>query len=81
MIEIPNVLTEIPVESAKIRVNSAGTCCDHDGFVCSGGFGVGVYAVKGKKKTMEDAHSIVSCPIANKVIHFLVRCVLLIVSF
>ncbi|KAK1403254.1 Protein-serine/threonine phosphatase [Heracleum sosnowskyi] len=63
MIEIPNVLTEIQVDSAKKRVSS---CCGDDGFVCSSGFGVGIFAVKGKKKTMEDAHTIVSCPIAKK---------------
>ncbi|KAL1804501.1 hypothetical protein ACET3Z_033148 [Daucus carota] len=65
-IEIPSVLTEIPVDSAKKRVSSGGNCCGDNGFVCSSGFGVGVYAVKGKKKTMEDAYSIVSCPISKK---------------
>lgn len=68
MIEIPNVLTEIQVDSAKKRVSSAGSCCADDGFVCSSGFGVGVFAVKGKKKIMEDAHTVVSCPIAKKVL-------------
>ncbi|WOH16592.1 hypothetical protein DCAR_0936150 [Daucus carota subsp. sativus] len=66
-IEIPRVLTEIPVDSAKKRVGSGGNCCGDDGFVCSSGFGVGVYAVKGKKKTMEDSYTIVSCPISKKV--------------
>lgn len=68
MIEIPNVLTEIQVDSAKKRVSSAANCCGDDGIVCSSGFGVGVFAVKGKKKTMEDAHTVVSCPIAKKVL-------------
>lgn len=68
MIEIPNVLAEIQVDSAKKRVSSAANCCGDDGIVRSSGFGVGVFAVKGKKKTMEDAHTIVSCPIAKKVL-------------
>lgn len=60
-IEIPNVLREIVVD------RELGECAPLKDAVCSCGYGVGVFSLKGKKKFMEDAHKIVSCSFDKKV--------------
>ncbi|KAJ8758938.1 hypothetical protein K2173_002717 [Erythroxylum novogranatense] len=55
-IEIPNVLQEIQTGHLKFREPVS-----QDQTYSSSGIGVGVFAVKGKKKFMEDTHKIVSC--------------------
>ena len=55
-IEIPNVLQEIQANTLKVK-----DVTPQNDAVCFSGLGVGVFAVKGKKKFMEDAHKIVSC--------------------
>ncbi|KAH6763264.1 hypothetical protein C2S52_020697 [Perilla frutescens var. hirtella] len=51
MIEIPNVLCEIPVDVFKERGGD-------DDPVCFADSGVGVYSLKGKKKFMEDSYKV-----------------------
>ncbi|CAI9093037.1 OLC1v1028438C1 [Oldenlandia corymbosa var. corymbosa] len=69
-IEIPNVLREIVVdkkESSCFRGGGGGSAAPSlQDAVCATGYGVGVYSLKGKKKFMEDAHKIVSCPLDKK---------------
>ncbi|XP_071926019.1 probable protein phosphatase 2C 14 [Coffea arabica] len=61
-IEIPNVLREIVVGKEP----SLRECAPQENAVCSSGYGVGVYSLKGKKKFMEDAHKIVTCSFNKK---------------
>lgn len=61
-IEIPNVLREIAVD----RDLSVREYVPLKDAVCSSGYGVGVFSLKGKKKFMEDAHKIVSCSLDKK---------------
>ncbi|KAH6787807.1 Protein phosphatase 2C family protein [Perilla frutescens var. hirtella] len=51
MIEIPNVLSKIPVDVLKERGGD-------DGPVCFADSRVGVYSLKGKKKFMEDSYKV-----------------------
>uniref|UniRef100_A0A2C9UMX3 protein-serine/threonine phosphatase n=1 Tax=Manihot esculenta TaxID=3983 RepID=A0A2C9UMX3_MANES len=55
-IEIPNVLQEIQADKLKFKDLSPS-----DDSICFSGIGVGVAAIKGNKKFMEDTHKIVSC--------------------
>ncbi|KAF2307056.1 hypothetical protein GH714_024587 [Hevea brasiliensis] len=55
-IEIPNVLQEIQADKLKFK-----DLTPRNDPVCFSGIGVGVSAIKGNKKFMEDTHKIISC--------------------
>ncbi|KAL0408559.1 UNVERIFIED_CONTAM: putative protein phosphatase 2C 14 [Sesamum radiatum] len=61
-IEIPNVLREISTDILK----GCAAQGQADGAVCFNDTGVGVFALKGKKKFMEDAHKIFASSNGNK---------------
>ncbi|KAL3649810.1 hypothetical protein CASFOL_006213 [Castilleja foliolosa] len=61
-IEIPNVLREISDDILKLRTGHGQT----EGSACFADNGVCVFALKGKKKFMEDAHKIFSSPNGDK---------------
>ncbi|GLT86533.1 hypothetical protein SLE2022_378300 [Rubroshorea leprosula] len=59
-IQIPDILREIQAEELAFRDSTP-----KNDAVCFSGGGVGISAVKGKKKFMEDTHKIVSCSQGN----------------
>lgn len=63
-IEIPAVLSEIPVDVFK----ECGGRWKGDEPVCFAESGVGVYSLKGKKKFMEDSHRVYSSSNGDKVV-------------
>lgn len=62
-IEIPNVLSEIPVDVFK----ESGVWREGDDPVSFADSGVGVYSLKGKKKFMEDSYKVFASANGNKV--------------
>lgn len=62
MIQIPQVLQEIPADKVWLRVRD---CPPQHDAVLFPDLGAGVFSVKGKKKLMEDTHRVFSCSRGN----------------
>lgn len=66
-IDIPNVLRDISADIFKGQQQADADAAAGAGGVCFSASGVAVFAAKGKKKFMEDAHKIFHSSNANKV--------------